>query len=68
MDTSKRFKLNKADLKKIGKGAIVAMLGAGLIYFADIVKDIDFGQYGPVVAAIAAILINTARKFLGNGN
>lgn len=61
---SKRFKLNQEDVTKILVGASIAMGGALLTYVAQIVTEIDFGVYSPMVVAISSILINAARKFI----
>lgn len=61
---SARFTLNKEDGRKILTGAIVALSGALLTYFSQIVTQIDFGVLTPTVVAIASILVNAGRKFL----
>ena len=61
---SKRYSLNKQDLKKIGIGSLIAIAGALLTYCSEIVGEIDWGVYTPVVVSIAGILINAGRKFL----
>lgn len=61
---SKKYTFNQEDLIKIGVGAIVALLGALLTYAAQVVGQVDFGSYTPVVVALSAILINAARKFV----
>lgn len=61
---SARFTLNKEDGRKILTGAIVALSGALLTYFSQIVTQIDFGVWTPTVVAIASILVNAGRKFL----
>lgn len=50
-------------LTKIGKGAIIAGLGAGVIALLQFVQGADFGMYTPAVVAIASILINAARVY-----
>lgn len=47
-------------LWSILKGALIAMGGAATVYFS----GIDWGQYGPWAAAIAAILLNALRKII----
>lgn len=61
---SERFKLNKEDGKKILTGAGIAMAGALLTYFADILPNVDFGEWTPVAVAVFSILVNAGRKFL----
>jgi ABC-type antimicrobial peptide transport system permease subunit len=61
---SKRYSLNKEDFSKIITGASIALGGALLTYISTIIIEIDFGEFTPVVVAIASILINAGRKFL----
>lgn len=66
MEKSPKYKLNKEDGKKIGKGALIALGGALLTYVSDIIPMIDWGEYKPVVVAISGIIINFGWKFLKN--
>lgn len=69
---SKPLSLNKTDLAKIGKGALIATGGALLTYVTAISTDVDFTvnvrdsalNLTPFVTAILSILINAAWKFL----
>jgi hypothetical protein len=61
---SKKFALNKNDVIKILKGAGIAALGAGATYLFANVAQMDFGQYTPFVAAMAAIILNLLRKWI----
>lgn len=61
---SERFSLNKEDILKISTGAGIALAGALLTYLAELIPNVDFGQYSELVAAILMILINAGRKFL----
>ncbi|GEM_PF-6480977 len=61
---SKKYTLNKKDLQKIGSGAAIAGCGAILTYSAELIPNVDFGQYGELVAVVLMILINTGRKYL----
>lgn len=61
---SQRFTLNSQDLKKISTGAIVAIVGALLVYATDLVPQIDWGVYTPLVTAVFAVLANVVRKWL----
>lgn len=62
MEEPKKFSLNTTDLKKIGKWALVAIIWVLLTYFADLIPNIDFGVYTPVVVWLFSILVNIARK------
>jgi len=61
---SKKYSLNKEDLKKILIGACIALGGSFLTYLSAILTQIDMGIYTPVVVAIFSILINTGKKFI----
>lgn len=56
--------LNSIDLKKIGIGALVAVVGALLTYISQEITQIDFGEYTPVVVAMWSIFANVVRKLL----
>ncbi len=64
MAASPRFTLSKTDLNKIAAGAVVAVLGALLTYAADLLPNVDFGEYTPIVVALLSIAINAGRKFV----
>jgi hypothetical protein len=51
-------------LKKVGKGALIAGGGVALTYLAGAIPGLNFGPYGAVVAGVAMVLINAARKGL----
>lgn len=61
---SKKYRLNRQDMKRVGLGASVACGGAVLTYLAEIIPGIDFGVWTPIVMAVFSILVNAARKFL----
>ena len=61
---SERFRLDKEDLSKIGRGFVIALLGAALTYAADTIPGVDFGDWTPVVVAVASAAINAGRKWL----
>ena len=58
--------LNKEDLNKIIKGAIIAIVGALLTYLSQVITTIDFGAYTPIVVAFWGIVVNTIDKYLRN--
>lgn len=64
MEGSKKYSLNKADAKRIGLGALVAIGGAAVVYLGELIPNVDFGQYTPIAVALGGILVNTLRKFL----
>jgi len=63
---SKKYNVNKQDGKKILVGAGIAISGALLTYLANLIPNINFGDFTPVVVAIFSILINAGRKFIEN--
>jgi hypothetical protein len=58
-----RFKLTKTDLTKVGKGVLVAIVGAALTYLTEWAANTDFGSYTPVIVAGLSILANIVRKW-----
>ena len=64
MSNSKKYELNKHDLKRIGLGALVAVSGALLTYLTDLIPNVDFGSMTPVVVALWSVIANTVRKLL----
>lgn len=65
---SKKYHFSKDDVEKILLGAAIAVGGALLTYVAQVIGQIDFGPYTPIIVALASILINAARKFLQGAN
>ena len=61
---SPKFSINREDIKSIARGALIALGGALVTYFVEVVPQIDFGQYTPVVVALVSILLNALRKYL----
>jgi len=61
---SKKYKLNKKDLKKISKGFLIATAGAGIAYLLNILPSIDFGIYTPTIAVVCATLFNSILKYI----
>jgi len=51
-------------LISIGKGALIAGAGAALTYLAEILPNLDFGEWTAVVAAVLAVLVNIFRKMI----
>lgn len=63
---SPQFHLIKEDFVKIAQGALVACIGALLVYLADILPQVDFGSaiWAPAATAIVSILVNVIRKWI----
>jgi hypothetical protein len=56
--------MNKVQLKKIGKGAIIAGSAAVLTYLLGVLPNVDFGPYTAAVTAVLSIAINAGLKLL----
>lgn len=61
---SRKFKLNKTDLTKIGTGALLAGVGAVLAFLVEAIPNVDFGDYSPLVVALFSVLANAFRKWV----
>lgn len=61
---SKKYQLNKKDLKSLAIGFLIVLAGSALTFVSENVGQIDFGVYTPFVVAVAALLVNVGRKFL----
>jgi len=68
MDTnnSKKYKLNKVDLQKIGKGGVIAVSGALLTYLSMTIVDVDFGTWTPLVTSLGGIIVNALSRWLND--
>ena len=55
----------KDDLYRILKGAIMAGLGATVVFAANAAMGMDFGPATPYVVAIASIILNTLHVATG---
>ena len=60
---SKKYKLDKKDLAKVGKGALIAIGGGAVVYGLNVLPLIEFGQYTPLVMVLIMPLLNIARKW-----
>jgi len=61
---SEKYSLNSQDLKKIGKGALIAIGGALVAYLLEVLPGVNFGVYTPIVVGVASITLNALAKFL----
>lgn len=61
---SKKYSLNKGDLKSLAIGLGLALAGAALTYLNQAIANVDFGTWTPVVAALWAVVVNVVRKFI----
>jgi hypothetical protein len=60
---SKAYELKKEDWSRILVGAGVAMSGALVTYFSEVVVEIDWGHWTPLVVAGFSVLANVVRKW-----
>jgi len=58
-----KFSFDKETLKKIGKGALIALGSAALTALAEYLSGIDFGEYTVAVMAVVGIVINGVREY-----
>jgi len=61
---AKNFKIDKAEGKKIAKGAIISFLGAGLIALLNYVGNFDFGTAEIVITALSSSAVNAIRVWM----
>ena len=52
----------KLKLIKLLKGALIAGLGAGMVYTAEGLQGMDFGEWTPIVVAGFSVLVNAVRQ------
>lgn len=60
---STRWRVNKADLEKVGVGLLIALHGAFLTYVSQIILQTDFGAWTPIVVAGWSAIANLIRKW-----
>lgn len=63
---SKRFALDLTDFWGVGKNALLVSAAAGLAYVANNLGELDLGAMTAVVVPIAAIVLDSAIKWLKN--
>jgi len=61
---SPKYKLDTIDWIKIGKGLLVAVIGAIITYLTDLIPSIDWGMWTPFVVSGFSVLVNIVRKWL----
>jgi len=64
MVESKSYQLNKEDMKKLGNGLLIAVVGAVLTYLEGTVPFIDFGAMTPLAVAGNSVIVNLVRKYV----
>ena len=63
MNDSKKYKLNKKDMMKVGKGGLIAMGGCLLAWAIDMIPMIDFGDYQLLAQIVGMMLVNLSQKY-----
>ena len=58
------MKLTKSDLLSLGKGLVIALIGAALTYFTGLITVHDFGAYTPLIVALWGTVANVIRKYI----
>ena len=58
------MKLTKSDLLSLGKGLVIALIGAALTYFTGWITGHDFGAYTPLIVALWGTVANVIRKYI----
>ena len=56
--------LTKTDLLSLGKGLVIALIGAALTYFTAWITGQNFGAYTPLVVALWGTIANVVRKYI----
>lgn len=60
---SKNMGLSKEELKKIGKGFLIACAGAFITIASEQISQVDFGVWTPAVMAFWSAAVNAARMY-----
>lgn len=58
------FSLNSEDLASVGRGLLIALVGAALTYLTEQIPNVDFGVWTPVVVAGWSSFANLVRKYI----
>jgi hypothetical protein len=61
---SRRFALDAADMRKLGTGFLVALVGALATFLSDLTTSIDFGLWSPFVGMAISVAVNFLRKWM----
>jgi hypothetical protein len=61
---NKSYSLKREDLVKLGTGLGIALTGAALTYISQVITQVEFGAYTPVVVALWSVFANVIRKII----
>ena len=64
MEKSLSGSIDLIGLKKVGKGALIAGVGAALTFAVEALPNVNFGKWTPVVVGVFSILANFVRKWV----
>ena len=59
-----KYRFDKETLRKIGRGALIALAGTTGTVLLQYATNSNFGAYTPVVTAGISILVNIAREYV----
>ena len=65
---SRRFSLDGADLRKLGTGFLVALVGAVATFLSETATSIDFGMWSPFVSMAIGVVVNAIRKWIADNS
>jgi hypothetical protein len=63
---SKKYAISKVDLKKVGTGLVIALLGSLATYMEQTCSQIDFGSWTIFIVALNSTLVNLIRKWIAD--
>lgn len=63
---SPRFAFDFADLKKLGKGALISGAGAAVAALAVSLAKTDLGIWGPVIGFVVSNVANALQRYASN--
>ncbi len=61
---SRRFALDGVDVRKLGTGFLIALVGAVATVLSDAAMSIDFGLWSPFVSMAISVVVNALRKWV----
>ena len=64
--TSKRWRINNIDWKKVGIGLLIGLAGAAATYLQETIPTLDFGQYQYIAVGVNSTIVNLLYKFIKN--
>ena len=67
-ENSEVRELSKHDLRKVARGLGIALCGAALTYFTEVITQINLGAWTPVVVAGWSAFVNAARLYMTDHN